>query len=109
LPVRMLHHQLPVVGFRFGKIGYLTDFTQISDSELAKLNGVDILIIEALRQYPHIAHISLPQALEYIEKINPSRSYLIHMNHQFGRHEEIQKILPENVVIAYDGLSFEIN
>lgn len=108
-PIRMLHHKLPVAGFRFGKVAYLTDFTEISTEELDKLSGAEILIIEALRPYPHIAHISLPQALEYIGKIQPLRSYLIHMNHQFGLHEEIQKSLPENVIIAYDGLSFEID
>lgn len=108
LPIRMLHHKLPVAGFRFGEIAYMTDFTEIDSKELNKLIGVEILIIEALRPYPHIAHISLPQALEYIELIKPQRSYLIHMNHQFGLHEDIQKTLPENVIIAYDGLSFEV-
>lgn len=107
-PIRMLHHKLPVAGFRFEKIAYLTDFTEIDPEELNKLTGIEILIIEALRPYPHIAHISLPQALEYINLVKPQRSYLIHMNHQFGLHDDIQKTLPENVIIAYDGLSFDV-
>lgn len=107
-PIRLIHHKLPVCGFRFGKIAYLTDFTEMDDQEMEKLQGVEILIIEALRQTPHVAHISLSQALDYIRMINPVKSYLIHMNHQFGLHEEVQKQLPDNVIIAHDGLSFDV-
>lgn len=108
-PIRLLHHRLPICGFRFGKLAYLTDFTEISDEELEKLQGVEYLIIEALRQTEHIAHISMPQALAYIGRIGATQNWLIHMNHQFGLHEEIQQILPANVTVAYDGLKIQID
>lgn len=109
IPIRMMHHRLPVVGFRIGKLAYLTDFTEIAPEELAKVVGVEVLIIEALRPYEHIAHISLPQALGYIQEIGAKQSYLIHMNHQFGLHAEVEPTLPEGVSIAFDGLTFTLN
>ncbi|MGL4994142.1 MAG: MBL fold metallo-hydrolase [Bacteroidales bacterium] len=108
LPIRMYHHKLPVVGFRIGNLAYLTDFTQISDDELSKIDGVEVLIIEALRHSDHISHISVSQALDIIKRISPSKSYLIHMNHQFGLHTEIEPTLPSGVFVAYDGLTFTV-
>ncbi|MGL5691635.1 MAG: MBL fold metallo-hydrolase [Bacteroidales bacterium] len=108
-PIRLLHHRLPICGFRIGKLAYLTDFTEIAETELAKLEGVEFLIIEALRQTEHIAHISMPQALEYIDRIGAAQNWLIHMNHQFGLHEEIQQVLPDHVTVAYDGLKIQID
>lgn len=108
-PIRLMHHRLPIYGFRIDKLAYLTDFTEISEEELQKLEGVEYLIIESLRQTSHIAHISMPQALSLIGRIGAQQSWLIHMNHQFGLHDEIQDQLPENVTIAYDGLKVQID
>jgi phosphoribosyl 1,2-cyclic phosphate phosphodiesterase len=107
IPIRLMHGNLPVFGYRIGRIAYLTDLKTIPEEEFAKLENLEVLVINALRDKPHISHETLREALENIEKIKPRKAYLIHMNHDFGLHEERQKTLPENVFIAYDGL--EIN
>ncbi len=108
LPIRLIHHKLPVYGFKFKDFTYITDANYIEPSELEKLKGTKILIINALRKEEHISHFNLSQALEIIEKVKPQKAYLTHMGHEIGFHEEEQKLLPENVFFAYDGLSFEI-
>jgi phosphoribosyl 1,2-cyclic phosphate phosphodiesterase len=104
IPIRLLHGKLPILGFRIGKMAYLTDLSLILESEYKKLNGLDVLIMNALRPQSHIAHQTIREALENVEKIKPQKTYLIHESHAFGRHELVQKTLPENVFIAYDGL-----
>lgn len=104
VPIRCYHHQLPVFGYRFGKITYITDTNFIPDVELEKIKGTEILIINALRKEKHISHLNLSEALEIIETINPREAYLTHISHSFGKHADIQALLPENVYLAYDGL-----
>jgi phosphoribosyl 1,2-cyclic phosphate phosphodiesterase len=108
IPIRIMHGNLPILGYRIGNMAYLTDVKIIPEKEFAKLKDLDVLIISALREEPHISHESLAEALENIKKINPKRAYLIHMNHTFGLHEKMQKQLPEKVFIAYDGLEVNI-
>jgi phosphoribosyl 1,2-cyclic phosphate phosphodiesterase len=107
IPIRLLHGQLPIFGYRIGNLAYLTDLKTIPTEEYAKLENLDVLVINALRDEPHISHETVEDALENVRRINPRSAYFIHMSHHFGLHEEMQKILPENVFIAYDGL--EIN
>ena len=109
-PLRVMHGKLPILGFNFGNLAYITDCKTLPDETIEKIKGVDTLIINALQTYPHISHLSLEEALEYIQKINPKRTYLIHFAHTFGRHIEIEKLLPQDVFLAYDGLTipFEI-
>lgn len=104
VPIRCYHHQLPVFGYRFGKITYITDTNFIPDVELEKIKGTEILIINALRKEKHISHLNLSEALEIIGTINPREAYLTHISHSFGKHADIQALLPENVYLAYDGL-----
>lgn len=104
IPVRLMHGKLPIVGFRIGPIAYLTDLKTIPEEEYAKLEGLDVLVINALRIQEHIAHETLADALQNIERIRPRRAYLTHMSHSFGLHEAMQKTLPEHVFIAFDGL-----
>jgi phosphoribosyl 1,2-cyclic phosphate phosphodiesterase len=108
MPVRMLHYRLPVLGYRVGKMAYLTDFSKIDDAECAKLQGLEVLVMDALRQTPHHAHLMLSQALDLVNKLKPKRAYFMHICHDMGLHEEVQKTLPENVFLAYDGLTVEI-
>jgi len=108
LPIRLMHGSLPIFGYRMGNVAYLTDLKKIPEEEYSKLKGLDVLIINALREKPHIAHETTKEALENIEKIKPRKAYLIHTNHHFGLHEEMQKTLPENVFIAYDRLEIYI-
>lgn len=108
VPVRCYHHKLPVYGFRFGELSYITDTNYIPEEEMEKLAGTSILIINALRKEKHISHYNLAEALEVIRKINPEKAYLTHISHGFGTHSHIQGLLPGNVYAAYDGLKIDI-
>lgn len=106
LPVRVLHHKLPVFGFRIGNFAYLTDLKTVPDEEKEKLQNLDVLIVDALRIEEHISHMNLKEALELIEELSPGKAYLIHLSHAFGLHAEIEEKLPPYIRITYDGLSF---
>lgn len=108
IPIRGYHYKLPVFGFRFGKIAYITDVNRLEHAELKKLENLEVLILNALRKEDHISHYSLSQALDVINKVHPGKAYLTHISHQMGFHEEVQKELPENVFLAYDGLQIEV-
>jgi phosphoribosyl 1,2-cyclic phosphate phosphodiesterase len=103
-PLRVLHGQLPIIGYRIDNFAYLTDVRTLPDETIQALVGVDTLVISALHHKSHHSHNTLPEALEWIEKINPKQSYLIHMSHDMGFHDEVQQQLPDNVYLAYDGL-----
>ena len=97
-----------VLGFRFGGLAYLTDFSAISDAELAKLEGVDVLVVNALRWERHSSHFSVDEALELVRRVRPRRALLTHLSHDIGLYAEAQRRLPEGVEFAYDGLEIEI-
>lgn len=105
-PIPLLHGNMLVLGFRIGNMAYCTDVNKIPDNSYEFLKNLDILIIDALRYKPHPTHFTLDQALNEIEKIKPKRAYLIHMAHQI-KHKECQENLPENVFLAFDGLSLQ--
>jgi len=107
IPIRGYHYKLPVFGFRFGKIAYMTDVNRIEPEELDKLRNLDVLVLNALRKEEHISHYSLPQALQVIDEVKPAKAYLTHISHQMGFHGQVQNELPENVFLAYDGLTIE--
>lgn len=106
-PIRLMHYRLPILGYRIGNFAYLTDLKYIPDEEYEKLQDLDVLVINALRTKEHISHQNLEQALENIKLIEPKKAYLIHMSHHIGLHEEVQKSLPENVYLSYDGMEIE--
>lgn len=108
LPITVMHHQLPVKAFRIGDFTYITDAKTIADTEFEKIKGSKILVINALRAQEHNAHFTIAQALEIVARIKPESAYFIHMSHHFGKHADMQSTLPENVTIAYDGLTIEI-
>lgn len=108
IPVRGYHYKLPVFGFRFGRVAYVTDVNRLEPEELDKLRNLDVLVINALRKEEHISHYSLPQALQVIADLKPEKAYLTHISHQMGFHGEVQNELPENVFLAYDGLELEV-
>jgi phosphoribosyl 1,2-cyclic phosphate phosphodiesterase len=107
-PVRALHYRLPVLGYRIENAAYITDANHIPDNELQKLDGLDILIICALRKKEHISHFNLEQAMEVIERVKPGRAYLTHIGHQLGRHAAVEEELPDNVYLAYDELVLSV-
>ncbi len=104
-PIRLIHCKLPILGFRIGDIAYLTDGSILPESEYAKLKGLEIFIINTIRHEKHISHFSLGEALEIIERVGAKRSYLTHLSHQIGTHQELTGELPSGVFAAYDGLS----
>ncbi len=108
LPIRGFHYKLPVFGFRFGKIAYVTDVNRMEPAEINKLRGVEVLVINALRKEVHISHFNLSQALELIAEVKPGKAYLTHLSHQMGFYNDVQKELPENVFLSYDGLEIEV-
>lgn len=105
------HHspRFEVTGFRFGRLAYLTDFKQIEETELAKLKGVEVLIVNALRPSPHDSHWSLDEALQIIARVAPKRAFLTHMSHEMGCYRTTNERLPQGVMLAYDGLEIELN
>ena len=107
-PIQVMHHKLPVFGFRIGDFTYITDANYISPEEIKKIKGTKILVINALQIKPHISHFTLAEALEFIALIAPEKAYLIHLSHQMGTHQEVSQLLPPNVTIAYDGLKTTI-
>lgn len=108
VPIRGRHAHFEVTGYRFGNMAYLTDFKEIDDSEIAKLKGVKVLVVNALRFTPHDSHFSVSDALQLIEQVGPDRAYLTHMSHEVGLHSQAERRLPNNVYFAYDGLKIEI-
>jgi phosphoribosyl 1,2-cyclic phosphate phosphodiesterase len=108
VPLRVLHHKLPVLGYRVGDFAYITDANFLPDSTVEKLNGVKVLVINALRIEPHISHFNLAEALDVIARINPDRAILTHISHRLGLYAEIVKILPDTVEPGYDQMVIEV-
>ncbi|MDR2122523.1 MAG: MBL fold metallo-hydrolase [Flavobacteriaceae bacterium] len=106
-PIHVIHGKLPILGYKIGKLSYITDASFIAEEEIEKIRYSEILVINALRMEPHISHFTLDQALEIIDKIQPSKAFLTHISYHLGFHDEVQKNLPENVFLAYDGLVAE--
>ena len=103
-----MHKDLPIFGYRIGDLTYITDANYISDEEMKKLEGTKTLVINALRKEKHFSHYCLPEALEVIRGVNPERAFLTHISHSMGLHAEVEKELPSNVRLAYDGLCIEL-
>ena len=103
-PIRAMHMNLPILGFRIGQMSYLTDANGISEREKDKLRGLDCFVVNGLRKEPHISHFTLDEALALIDDVKPSRAYITHISHQLGFHRQVQAELPPNVFLAYDGL-----
>lgn len=107
-PIDGLHHKLQVFGFRFKDFAYLTDMKTVRKEEVEKLANLDVLVVNALREKPHISHFNLEEALEFIKRVNPKRAYLTHISHHLGFHDDVQQKLPDNVFLAYDNLQITI-
>ncbi len=108
IPVEVLHGKLKILGFRFGKVAYLTDVKKIEGEEKRKLLNLDVLILSTVRHKEHHSHLSLNEALALIEELKPKKAYLTHISHHLGFHAKVEKTLPKHVFLAYDGLSFTI-
>lgn len=104
IPIHATHAGMPVTGFRIGGFCYLTDANDIPETELQKMHGCDVLVINALRQEKHFSHFNLPEAIQIIQNVGAKRGYLTHISHHLGLHHEVEKTLPAHIRIAYDGL-----
>lgn len=110
LPVEGHHSErFHVTGYRIGKMAYLTDFKTIEPEEEAKLHGLDLLVVNALRHAPHYSHFNVEEALALIARVKPRRALLTHMSHDIGFHADAHSFLPHGVELAYDTLEIEIN
>lgn len=103
-PLRVFHYRLPIFGFRIGDMAYITDANYIPEETKERLIGVKYLVINALRREKHISHYSLEEALGLIREVSPRKAYITHIGHQMGKHAEINRELPVNVTLAWDGL-----
>jgi phosphoribosyl 1,2-cyclic phosphate phosphodiesterase len=107
VPVPLLHGRRPILGFRLGDFAYLTDCSKIPDASWPLLEGVRILILDALRDKPHPTHFSVSEALDVVARLNPERSYFTHICHDLP-HAATCARLPQGVQLAYDGLILEV-
>lgn len=108
IPFTVMHYNLPVTAFRIANFAYITDVSFIPEKGMKVLEGVEYMIIGALRKEPHISHFTLSQALEVIKKLHLKQAYITHIGHQMGLHAEVLRELPENVSLAYDRFVIEI-
>ncbi|MPR32799.1 MBL fold metallo-hydrolase [Salmonirosea aquatica] len=108
IPIEVMHHQLPVFGYRIGDFAYITDANYISETELKKLAGTQVLVLDALQRESHLSHFTLSQALALIDRLNIPTAYLTHLSHRMGLHGAVEAELPPNVHVAYDGLQLVV-
>jgi phosphoribosyl 1,2-cyclic phosphate phosphodiesterase len=111
VPVPLVHGEMEVLGFRFGRAAYLTDFSRLPDSSAALLEGLDDLILDALRDVPHPMHMTVEQSLALIDRLKPKRAWFTHIAHELGHaatNERLRKAGYPQVQLAYDGLTFEV-
>ncbi len=109
MPVGVFHGRLPILGYRIGRLAYITDASRIEPPELEKLRGVEVLVMNALRySKPHGSHQTVLEALRIVDYLRPKRTYFTHLMHHIGLHAKIEKCLPDNVFLGYDGLDIEL-
>ncbi|MEK6481103.1 MBL fold metallo-hydrolase [Catalinimonas sp. 4WD22] len=107
-PIEVLHYKLPVFGYRVKNFTYITDAKSIAETEKEKIKGTEVLVLNALQHKQHISHFTLEESLELIDEINPRQAFLTHISHNLGMHQEVSRMLPAHVHLAYDSLSLEI-
>ena len=108
IPIEVMHYKLPVLGFRIQDLTYITDAKTIAASQMEKMKGTKVLVVNALRLEEHISHFNLEEALEVIDMIKPKKAFLTHISHLMGTHESVTSKLPDYVSIAYDGLQVDV-
>jgi phosphoribosyl 1,2-cyclic phosphate phosphodiesterase len=108
MPIEVMHHDLPILGYRIGKLAYITDMKTIDEGELDYLQDVETLVVNALRQKPHHSHQTLDEAVTFAKRVGARQTWLIHSSHDIGRHEEVNASLPSDIQMAYDGQVIEI-
>jgi len=107
VPIPLMHGPLPVLGYRFGRFAYCTDCNYIPERSMARLEDLEVLILDAVRLSPHPTHFNLEQAVEAAGRIGARQTYFTHIAHQI-KHEPTNAELPEGMELAYDGLTFRV-
>lgn len=108
LPIRVLHYKMEVFGYRIGDFTYITDANFIAPREMEKIKGSKILVLNALRNEKHVSHFSLAEAIDIARQTGVPQTYLTHISHQLGLHDEVASALPDGIAQAYDGLVITI-
>lgn len=108
VPIEVIHHKMPVVGFRFGQFTYITDANRIEEAEKEKIRGSKVLVLNALRKELHISHFTLSEAIAMAVELDVPEVYFTHISHQLGGHAAINQELPPHIRLAYDGLTIRL-
>ena len=108
IPIEIMHYKLPIYGYRINDFTYITDAKTVSESSIEKIRGSKVLVINALQKSTHISHFNLEQAIAFALEINADMTYFTHVSHNLGLHDDIERDLPPNIKLAYDGLSIEV-
>lgn len=108
MPFEVMHHDLPILGYRIGTLAYITDMKSIAEEEIPYVRGCDTLVVNALRLQPHHSHQTLSEAVGFAGCIGARQTWLIHSSHDIGRHAEVNATLPVGIQLAYDGQVVDI-
>lgn len=108
IPIKVWHFQLPVFGYRIGNFTYITDANRIDASELEKIKGSEVFVLNALRHEAHPSHFTLEEAKAIAQQTKSDKTFFTHISHQLGCHYTVEANLPKGMALAYDGLTIEI-
>lgn len=108
IPIEVMHHKMPVLGFRIENFTYITDANFIAPEEFEKIKGTEVLVLNALRRETHISHFTLNEAIQIAQNVGAKETYFTHISHQLGLHAEVSKELPANIALSYDGLRLHL-
>jgi len=108
MPIEIMHHLLPITGYRIGDFTYITDAKTVPDDTFNKIKGTKVLVINALQRETHISHFTLSEAIDFANKVGAEVTYLTHISHNLGLHNIVESELPNHIKLAYDGLKLEI-
>lgn len=107
-PIQVMHHKLPVFGFRINDFTYITDANHIPEEEKPKIYGSKVLVLNALQIKPHISHYNLEEAIDVVNELQPDKAYFTHISHNLGLHKHVESMLPNHIQLAYDGLKLKL-
>ena len=106
-PIPVMHGEMPITGYRFGNVAYMTDVSTVPESSFALLEDLDVLIVSALRHVPHPSHATVDQAVRWASRIDARQTWFTHISHDLG-HEETNANLPDGIALAHDGLTVPV-
>jgi phosphoribosyl 1,2-cyclic phosphate phosphodiesterase len=107
-PIKVWHLRMPVLGFRFGNFTYITDAKRIEETELEKIKGSHVLVLNALRHEKHISHFTLQEAIDLTQALKIPKTYFTHISHQLGFYDKVSELLPNGCRLSYDGLVLKV-